>query len=183
MKHQFFFMKSDEFFSSIMVPAAKALMATYQSKEERGKKLQYLSDIEPKNTGPYGTVLSDVFGQNAHETKQKVNLEKDLPTPIVGRRKYRGTERGIKAWLPSRGIDVVYEDKSDRSGFIRGWRDLSSSFQEWFETSDYWLHNSIEAGKRRWIPITISIVFGLLACVALSDPVQVAQLQPASMCS
>ena len=137
---------------------------------KKGEKLQYLSDIEPKNTGPYGTVLSDVFGQNAHETKQKVNLEKDLPTPIVARRKVRGTERGIKAWLPSRGIDVVYEDKSDRSGFIRGWRDLSSSFQEWFETSDYWLHNSIEAGKRRWIPITISIVFGLLACVALSGP-------------
>ena len=48
--------------------------------------------------------------------------------------------------------------------------DLSSSFQEWFETSDYWLHNSIEAGKRTWIPLTISMFSGILACVALSDP-------------
>ena len=36
--------------------------------------------------------------------RTKVNLKKDLPTPIIGKRKRKG-------WSPSRGVDVVYEDK------------------------------------------------------------------------
>ena len=89
-----------------------------------GGKLQYLSDIEPQKTGPYGRVLGDVFGQNAHETKQHVDLRKDLPTPVYEKRKARKRERGLKGWLPSRGVEVVYADKSDRSGFIEGWKNL-----------------------------------------------------------
>ena len=58
-----------------------------------GEKLEYLSDIEPELTGPYGKVLRDVFGRNAHETKQQVNLKKDLPTPIIGKRKRKGKRK------------------------------------------------------------------------------------------
>ena len=135
-----------------------------------GGKLQYLSDIEPQKTGPYGRVLGDVFGQNAHETKQHVDLRKDLPTPVYEKRKARKRERGLKGWLPSRGVEVVYVDKSDRSGFIEGWKNLQISFQEWFENSDYWVHNSVSAGKRKWVAITVAIIFGFFAYAALEEP-------------
>jgi hypothetical protein len=105
-------------------------------KGKKGEELQYLSDAEPKDTGLLGSVLSQVFGRDAHETKQKVNLKKDLPKPIKKRK----------------GTDVIYEDKSDRSGFIKGWRNLSEGLEEWFDTSDYWIHDDISVGKLKSIP-------------------------------
>tara|TARA_Y100000287_G_scaffold105739_1_gene84779 strand:- start:287 stop:2164 length:1878 start_codon:yes stop_codon:yes gene_type:complete len=124
---------------------------------KEGEKLQYLSDEKPEDTGPFGAVFSQVFGRHPHETKQKINLKKELPTPIK--------KRGRK------GVDVIYEDASDRSGFIEGWRNLDQRLENWFETSDYWVHDDISVGKIQSIPKkTVMVVSGFGAVLALSEP-------------
>ncbi len=68
-------------------------------------------------------------------------------------------------------MDVIYEDKSDRSGFIEGWRNLQQRLEKWFETSDYWVHDDISVGKIQSIPKkTVMVVSGFGAALALSEP-------------
>ena len=141
---------------------------------KKGEKLQYISDVEPKSTGPYGVVLREIFGRDAHETKPTVDLEKDPPTPINkhgSRRPFVEKFRNSSDQPPPPGVTKVDEVSSggdDRSGFISAWSYLNESLQAWFDNSDYWFHNNVSMGKRKWIPTVIALFFGAIACASLS---------------